>query len=300
MTNQDLPKSIHDMPGLIPLQLMPENMESPINTLLSWITPNELFFTRNHLAYPTIQLESWGLILGGEVENPINLTYDQLKQMPQVDRFVTIECSGNKRALMEPPTPGEQWQIGAVGNAKWTGVPLAYILDQTKVKETARELIFTGVDSGIRPDMDSVVNFERSLPLDKTLMAECILALKMNDEPIPHKHGFPLRLIVPGWYGMAHVKWVSQITATATPFKGPFQAIDYLYITNDGDYLNAAPVTEMKVNSIITWPSQEEKLHLGSHTIRGLAWTGKGTISGVEVSIDNGMTWNVARLTSPE
>ena len=300
MINQDLPKSINDEPGLIPLQVMPENMESPINNVLSWITPNELFYARNHLPYPTIQLESWALFLSGEVESPINFTYEQLKQMPQVDKFVTMECSGNKRALMEPPTPGEQWQTGAVGNAKWTGVPLSYILDQTRVKETAVELVFTGSDSGLRPDMDTPVNFERSLPLDKALMKECILALKMNDEPIPHKHGFPLRLIVPGWYGMAHVKWISRITATAIPFKGPFQAIDYVYINVEGDYQNAVPVTEMRVNSIITWPSKGEKVHLGPHTVRGLAWTGKGKISRVEVSIDNGMTWNAARLTSPE
>ena len=122
----------------------------------------------------------------------------------------------------------------------------------------------------------------------------------MNDEPIPHKHGFPLRLIVPGWYGMAHVKWVSRINASSVPFKGPFQAIDYVYIPKEGDYQNAVPVTEMKVNSIITWPSKGEKVHFGQHKGRGLAWTGKGMISRVEVSSDNGMTWNAAQLTSPE
>ena len=220
--------------------------------------------------------------------------------MPQVSKFVTIECSGNKRSLLEPPVPGEQWQIGAVGNAKWTGVSLSYLLDQLQIKGNAVELVFTGSDAGIRPDMDTPVNFIRSLPLDKALLSECILALAMNDEPIPHKHGFPLRLIVPGWYGMAHVKWVNKITATSTPFKGPFQAIDYVYITNEGDYHDALPVTEMKVNSIITWPSKGELLHLGTHTVRGLAWAGKGTVAMVEVSIDNGMTWTIAKLTSPE
>lgn len=300
MIEQDLPGNINDLPGLIPRQVMPENLESPINNLQTWITPNELFYARTHFPYPTIQLESWVLFLGGEVESALNFTFEQLKEMPQVEKYVTIECSGNKRALMEPPTSGEQWQIGAVGNAKWTGVPLAYILDQAKVKETAVELVFTGADSGIRPDMNTAVNFERSLTLDKALMAECILALKMNDEPIPHKHGFPLRLIVPGWYGMAHVKWISRITATATPYKGPFQAIDYVYISNEGDYHNAVPVTEIRVNSIITGPSKGEKIHFGPYTVRGLAWAGKGTISKVEISIDNGMTWNAARLTSPE
>ena len=300
MINQDLPRNINDKPGLTPLQLMPENMESPVNSLLSWITPNELFYARNHLPYPTIQFETWALYLSGDVEKTINFTYEQLKHMPQVDKFVTIECSGNKRALLEPPTPGEQWKIGAVGNAKWTGVPLTYLLDQADVKNTAVELVFTGSDLGIRPDMDTSVNFERSLPLDRALISECLLALKMNDEPIPHKHGFPLRLIVPGWYGMAHVKWICKITACSVPFKGPFQAVDYVYIPKEGDYQNAVPVTEMKVNSIITWPSKGEKVHLGQHTVRGLAWAGKGTISRVELSSDNGMTWNAAQLTSPE
>jgi len=300
MSIPDLPRNLNDKPGLIPRQVMPENMESPINNVLTWITPNEQFYARNHLPYPTIDLQSWALCLGGEVERPLNFTYEQLKQMPQVDRFVTIECSGNKRALLNPPVPGEQWEIGAIGNVKWTGVPLTLILDQIKLKDTAVEVIFTGADSGIRPDMDTPVHFERSLPLDRALMAECLLALKMNDELIPYKHGFPIRLIVPGWYGMAHVKWVTHITAVSIPFQGPFQAIDYVYITNEGDYHNAVPVTEMKVNSIITWPSKEEQVHLGLHTVRGLAWTGKGTISKVEVSIDNGITWNAARLTSTE
>ncbi|MDO0823671.1 sulfite oxidase [Desulfosporosinus nitroreducens] len=300
MQNQDLPRGMNDKPGLIPRQVMPENLETPINNILSWITPTEMYYARNHLPYPTIQMQSWALGLGGEVEKPFSFTYEDLKKMPSVSKFVTTECSGNKRAFMEPPVPGEQWRIGAVGNVKWTGVPLTYLLDQAKLKGSAVELIFTGSDSGIRPDMDTPVNYERSLPLDRTLLAECILGLKMNGEPIPHKHGFPLRLIVPGWYGMAHVKWVTRITASSIPFKGPFQAIDYVYITNEGDYHDAVPVTEMKVNSIITWPSKGEKVHLGQHTVRGLAWAGKGTINKVEVSLDNGMTWNSAQLTSSE
>jgi DMSO/TMAO reductase YedYZ molybdopterin-dependent catalytic subunit len=300
MKNQDLPRNINDKPGLIPHQVMPENMESPINNVLTWVTPNELFYARNHLPYPAIDFESWSLSISGEVESLYNFTYDDLKEMPQVEKYVTIECSGNKRGLMEPPVPGEQWQIGAVGNAKWTGVPLTYLLDRCKVKNSAVELVFTGADLGIRPDMNTAVNFERSLPMDKALLAECILAWKMNNEPIPYKHGFPIRLIVPGWYGMAHVKWVTKITATPSPFKGPFQALDYVYISNEGDYQNALPVREMKVNSIITWPSKGEQLHVGQHNIRGLAWTGKGIIRNVEVSIDNGMTWYSARLASPE
>ncbi|AFM40451.1 sulfite oxidase-like oxidoreductase [Desulfosporosinus acidiphilus SJ4] len=298
--NQDLPRSINDKPGLVPCQVLPENLESPINNVLTWVTPNDLFYVRTHLSYPTINLQSWTLSIGGEVERSLGFSFKQLKEMPQVDRSVTIECSGNKRAMFEPPVPGEQWGIGAVGNVKWTGVPLAFILDQIKPKDNAVEIVFTGADSGIRPDMDTPVNFERSLPMNKELLGECLLALKMNDEPIPHKHGFPLRLIVPGWYGMAHVKWVTKINLIASPFQGPFQAIDYVYITNEGDYSNAVPVTEMKVNSIITWPSKGEIIHKGQHSIRGLAWTGKGTISKVEVSVDNGMTWNLANITSPE
>ncbi|MDA8442007.1 MAG: sulfite oxidase [Peptococcaceae bacterium] len=289
-----------DRPGLIPRQLQPENLESPLNTLFSWQTPTDLFYLRNHLPYPTIDMDTWNLQIDGEVAGSKSYSYDDLYNMPHVSKFVTIECSGNKRGLLEPPALGEQWNIGAIGNAKWTGVPLSYLLDQFEISALAREVVFKGCDYGSRPDMPGQFHFERSLPLDSNLLDECIIALWMNDEPLPYKHGYPARLIVPGWYGMAHVKWLNKLTFTQDKFRGPFQAIDYVYIDNEDDFSKAVPVTEIKVNSIITWPAKGEVIKPGVHTIRGIAWAGKARITEVEISLDNGISWSNARLTSPE
>ena len=292
-------KVLHDDPGLIPHRIQPENLESPINIINSWITPNDLFYIRNHLSYPSFSLDSWVLTFKDKSKNK-RFGYAELLNMPQISKTVTIECSGNKRGLMEPPVSGDQWNLGAIGNAKFTGVPLSYLLDQVGLDSNIEELVFKGLDSGTRPDLPGTFNFERSLPNDKTLLSECLLALSMNDEPLPFKHGFPLRLIVPGWYGMAHVKWLSEISAIDSQFKGPFQVVDYVYLQNEDDYSNAIPVAEIKVNSIISWPSKGEQLKPDAYTIKGLAWAGKATILYVQISTDNGFTWNNARLTSPE
>jgi len=121
-----------------------------------------------------------------------------------------------------------------------------------------------------------------------------------DDERLPFKHGFPLRLIVPGWYGMAHVKWLSRITYINQPFLGPWQVMDYVYVSDEDDYSTAIPTTEIKVNSIITWPFKEQRVKRGSHVIKGIAWSGSGTINRVQVSIDGGYNWRDALLTSPE
>lgn len=289
-----------DQPGLIPIQVVPENLESPISALYSWQTPNDLFYLRNHLPYPAIDIENWKLSIAREANNVISFSYDELRNMPIISKFVTLECSGNKRGLMEPMAQGDQWKIGAIGNAKWTGVPLSYLLDQTGIIQNAKEIVFSGVDVGLRPDIPGEFHFERSLPFEISLLNECMIALEMNDQPIPYKHGFPARLIVPGWYGMAHVKWLDKINVINEPFKGPFQVVDYVYITNEDDYSGATPVTEIKVNSIITWPSKGEIIKPGVHTVKGLAWAGKQTIDKIEVSTDDGTTWHRARLASPE
>ena len=286
--------------GLIPRSISPENLEAPIMALNTWITPNHLFYVRNHLNSPVLSPNTWELSIDGEVDNPLIYTYDDLNKMPQKSLFVTLECSGNKRSLYSPPTPGEQWEFGAIGNAKWTGVPLADLLNEASLKETAVEILFRGSDIGQRPDLPGQFQFERSLPIDKALAAETLIVLQMNDQPLPQKHGFPLRLLVPGWYGMASVKWLEQITALKTPFKGPFQAIDYVYLPQENDYPNATPVTEIKINSMITQPSPGLQIPKGFYTIRGMAWAGKNMIIQVDVSTDGGATWSKAKLTSPE
>lgn len=287
-------------PGLVLAKLQPENMEAPLNVLNTWVVPNELFYIRNHFPYPNIDLSTWSLTIGGQVNRQLILNYEQLKKMPQVSKHITFECAGNKRSFVEPPVSGEQYGIGAVGNAKWTGVPLSYILDQAGINAGVKELVFTGADSGQRPDMAGDFNYQRSLPFTKELLSGCLLALQMNDQPLPFKHGAPVRLVVPAWYAMANVKWLTRISASLEPFKGPFQAVDYVYLEREDDYQNTSPVTEMKVNSVIWWPSKGEVLKPGEYTIKGLAWTGKGKITKVSVSTDDGANWTDAVLTSPE
>lgn len=154
-------------------------------------------------------------------------------------------------------------------------------MEQAGIKDNVKEIIFSGLDKGFRPDMPQELNFVRSLPNDKNLLNECILALYMNDVPLPFEHGFPLRLIVPGWHGMAHVKWLSHITASSKQFKGPFQTVDYVYITNEDDYSNAVPVTESKVNSIISWQPGHYSIlaravdSLGNMQPKHAAWNAK-------------------------
>jgi sulfite oxidase len=287
--------------GLIPRKVNPDNFESPVNAINSWITPNHLFFIRCHLPYPDLSLETWTLTLNGEVNTSKSISYNELIKMPHISKDVIIECSGNKRGLMEPPASGNQFEMGTIGNAKWTGVPLSFVLELADIKDNVKEIIFSGLDKGFRPDMPQELNFIRSLPNDKNLLNECILALYMNDVPLPFEHGFPLRLIVPGWHGMAHVKWLSHITASSSQFKGPFQTVDYVYINNEDDYSNAVPVTENKVNSIISWPGKGEIIKPGQYIIKGIAWTGGNrTVQKVQVSTDNGTNWSDAQLTSPE
>lgn len=289
-----------DRIGLIPRSLNPENLEAPITSLNTWLTPNHLFYVRHHLNSPVLSPDTWSLTLDGEVRTPLSFGYNELKLMPQKSMFVTLECSGNKRAFYQPPTPGEQWEIGAIGNAKWTGVTLANLLNKAGLKDSAVEIVFRGSDFGQRPDIVGQFHFERSLPIDKALAAETLLVLSMNDQPLPQKHGFPVRLLVPGWYGMASVKWLDHITALNVLFRGPFQAIDYVYLPQENDYQHATPVTEIKINSMITQPSPGLKIPKGFYTIRGMAWAGKNLISQVEVSTDLGATWSKAKLTTPE
>jgi len=286
--------------GLIPRSILPENLESPIMALNTWITPNHLFYVRQHLNSPVLNSDSWSLTIDGEVNTPLQLSYNDLLAMPHKIVYVTLECSGNKRSFYQPKTPGEQWEIGAIGNAKWSGIPLKDLLDKASLKDTAMEIFFQGSDTGPRPDMPGQFHFERSLPIDKALAEETLVILNMNDEPLPQKHGFPARLLVPAWYGMASVKWLNRITAINTPFKGPFQVVDYVYLPKQNDYQHATPVTEIKVNSMITQPSPGLQIPKGIYIISGMAWAGKNTIIQVEVSTDGGGNWTLAKLNSPE
>jgi DMSO/TMAO reductase YedYZ molybdopterin-dependent catalytic subunit len=189
-----------------------------------------------------------------------------------------------------------QWEQGAVGNAKWTGVSLAALLDRAQIKKDAVDVVFVGADSGETKD-GLKTSFVRSVPLKKALRSNTILAYAMNDSDLPRSHGFPLRAVVPGWYGVASVKWLTRVFVTDRVFRSYFQSLDYTIWRRDGGLANLAPITTMLVKSIIAAPTAGSRLGLGNDVVvSGAAWTGDGEIAKVEVSVDEGRTWNLAKL----
>ena len=206
----------------------PLNLEMPFGSLDGFITPVDRFFVRSHFSIPRIDVKTWRLKIEGEVETPLALTYDEVSEMESRTITVTMECAGNGRAFLTPQASGVQWERGAVSNAEWTGVLLTQVLRRAGLKNSAREVIFEGADRGeIKepPGPAGKIHYARSIPLKKA-NEEVLLAFKMNGEELTPAHGSPLRVIVPGWYGMASVKWLTRIIASAQPFNGYYQTID--------------------------------------------------------------------------
>lgn len=284
-------------PHLTTQKLVPENQETPIHFVTNKITPTEYFFRRNHFPYPQINQQSFLLPVYGQVDKPLTFPYDYIRSMPYRSIAAVIECSGNKRSYFNPKTYGEQWEDGAISQGIWKGVPLKSLLNLTGIKDTAKEVVFIGQDQGKRTDIDGIFNYARSLPMEIALHDDTIIAYELNENPIPYEHGFPLRLIVPGWYGMASVKWLREIQVIDKKFEGPFQTLDYVYYPHKYDDEGAAPVTVIKINSIIAQPQNYSILDLKTHEISGIAWTGgNSAITDVELSFDNGLTWNKTNL----
>lgn len=282
-------------PSLIPKSLIPENKEFPMFSLSSKVTQNSLFYIRNHMPYPElVDLAVWRLSIKGCVHSPTRLHYEDLLAMPRLTLPVTLECAGNKRALFDPKARGEQWELGAVSHAVWTGVPLRYVLSVASIQSNAIEVIFEGQDIGPRTDLPGTFTYARSLPLHKALHPDTMLAIYMNGKPLPFRHGFPLRLIVPGWYGMASVKWLRRIIVSDRPFNGPFQTRDYVLLNQPHDYDIAIPVSTIPVNSVIAYPIDQQMLRRGTYRVYGVAWGGTSTAKSIQVSVDGGTTWRDA------
>jgi sulfite oxidase len=278
----------------------PQDLETPVNLLTSWITPNNLFYVRSHFYTPSIRQDAWILRIDGDVKRPLTLTMDAIAQMPSKTLAVTLECAGNGRGFYDPPVAGVQWRKGAVGTARWTGVPLAAVLHQAGISPSAKYLWLDGADTGLGRAPD----FIRSLPIDKAVRGDALLAYEMNGEPLPAEHGYPLRVIVPGWEGAYSVKWLVHITASDRDHEGAFVTTAYRMprvpvapgtnVTPDA----TVPIRELMVKSIITSPADGSALLQGrTAVIGGFAWSGGGNeIRRVDVSIDRGRTWAVARL----
>ena len=234
--------------------------------------------------------------VAGAVERPFRIGLDDLKKMPSRTITAMLECSGNGRVHLVPKAKGLLWDLGAVGNAEWTGVPLAAVLERAGLKEGAVEVVLEGADKGRVEESPGEIPFARSVPLEKA-RRDVLLAYKMNGEDLPPEHGSPLRAIVPGWYGMASIKWLSRILVVDRPFAGFFQTFDYSYFERRDGLPSLVSTGENQVKSQVARPARQEAIPRDTdYRVHGAAWAGESEVSKVEVSTDGGETWAVARL----
>ncbi len=290
--------------GLIIRQKEPVNLETPFDQVVdSYLTPTGLFYVRSHFPAPRLELASYRLRIDGAVRTPLSLSYQELRDLPSQTRVATLECAGNSRVFLVPQVPGAQWELGAVGNAEWTGVPLRVLLERAGLEEDACEIVLEGADQG-RPAEPPIppgpISYARSLPRDKALQPEVLIAYRMNGRDLPLDHGYPVRAVVPGHYGMAAVKWLTHVQAVREPFGGYWQTSDYGY----WDYLDGMPVrrplAEMKLKSEIARPRVYETVAPNQvYVVCGAAWAGETDVAGVAVSTDGGQTWGEAEFLDP-
>jgi DMSO/TMAO reductase YedYZ molybdopterin-dependent catalytic subunit len=288
-------------PSRIARQRNPDNLEFPFPALESFLTPNHLFYVRSHFAVPTLDAGSWRLKIEGAVKKPMEIGYDELRKLPAHTLTALLECSGNGRVFLKPPQVGIRWELGGVSNAEWTGVRLADVLERAGLREDAVEVILEGADKGAYadplPKTPGVIHYSRSLPLKKARRPEVLLAYQMNGKDLPAAHGFPVRAIVAGWYGMASVKWLQRIIVADAPFRGYFQTFMYTIWERTKGEPTLVPVTDIQVKSQIARPTSQERIQAGTkYRIFGAAWAGEPGIRKVEVSTDEGKTWAEATL----
>jgi DMSO/TMAO reductase YedYZ molybdopterin-dependent catalytic subunit len=274
----------------------PENSETPLESIQGWVTPNRLFFVRNHFETPAINLPSWRLRVEGCVNRPAEWTWEQLMALPQRSVFATVECAGNGRSFLQTPQPGVQWGAGAIGHAEWTGIPLCRVLEQAGIRSDAVEVLFEGCDRGSESDHAEPMHFARSLPLAKAMDRDTLLVTRMNGELLSPSHGFPLRLFVPGWYGVASVKWLRRIDVLDHAFHGYFQSVMYTVKRQTPSGMQSVVVGPMAVKSELIRPTAEAELGIGTNRLFGVAWAGEEAVARVEVSTNGGDTWDCAEL----
>jgi DMSO/TMAO reductase YedYZ molybdopterin-dependent catalytic subunit len=277
----------------------PLNLEMPIGLVDSWITPSPLHFVRCHYEVPAVDAEAWRLRVDGDVERPLALSLEELKRLPAIEEVVTLECAGNGRSFFDPKVPGTQWQRGAVGTARYKGVRLADVLREAGLRPSGKHVLFDGAD---RPPVPTTPDFVRSIPLDKAMSPETLLAYEMNGEPLPAVHGFPLRAIVPGWIGSANVKWLARVSVLEREHDGHYMVKGYrsprtpVAPGEKVDPGEMVAVTDLDVKSVIARPADGARVAAGPVRIAGAAWAGEAEIERVDVSVDFGRTWQPARL----
>lgn len=283
------------------LRLAGRNHALPMEALREDVTPAGLHYVLTHYDIPRVDPATWRLQIGGCVERPLNLDLDSLTSMPSRTVRVTLECAGNGRAALSPRPVSQPWLDGAVGTADWTGVPLADLLGDAGVEDGAVDVVFTGADHGFERGVEQ--DYERGLPLAEAMAEDVVVAFEMNGQPLPVQHGYPARLVVPGWYGMAHVKWLRRVTVIDRQFDGFQNAVAYRLRQSADE--PGVPVTRIEPRALVVPPgdpdfmSRTRILRPGPVTLEGRAWSGWAPVTRVEVSTDGGSTWAEARLDAP-
>jgi DMSO/TMAO reductase YedYZ molybdopterin-dependent catalytic subunit len=275
------------------------NRGMPLEALTHDITPVGLHYLLVHFDIPALDPASWRLRVGGTVRRELDLTLEEIRARPATTMPVTLECAGNGRARLEPRPISQPWLNEAVATAEWTGTALAGVLEDAGVEPDTAEIVFTGADHGIEGGEE--LDYARSLPLVEAMRPEILLAYEMNGRPLEPQHGFPLRLLVPGWYGMTSVKWLSSIVAVGEPFRGFHQAVAYHYQRSEGD--PGEPVTRIRPRALMIppgfpeFPERRRHVDRGRVTLQGRAWSGSAPIVRVEVGVDG--KWFEADLAKP-
>ena len=284
------------------LQLAARNHGMPLEALREPVTPIGLHYLLIHYDIPQVDAQMWHLTVDGRVATELSLDLDALRGLPSHEVVATMECAGNGRARLAPRPVSQPWLLEAVGTGRWRGVRLCDLLDRAGVRRDAVEVLFRGLDRGIENGEEQF--FQRSLTLADARQPDVLLAYELNGIPLPPQHGFPLRLLVPGWYGMANVKWLTRITLLTEPFTGYQQARGYRVRQTEDD--EGEPLSRIFPRALMAPPgipefmTRERTVPAGISTIEGRAWSGHAPVAAVEVSTDDGATWQAARLDPPE
>lgn len=275
------------------------DLESPVAYFNTWLTPVPHFFVRNHMHEPSeLSADDWRLTIGGEIEKPVTLKLADLATFETHSVVNTLECAGNGRGMHRPQVPGIQWGKGAVGTARFSGPKLRDVLERAGIKSTGKHVMFRGLDD----IPGKVPPFIRSIPIEKALDSNTLVATHMNGAPLTKHHGFPARALVPGWIGSASCKWLTEIKVLDSEFVGNFMNPGYRLPNQPvkpGETVkpeDTHPVTGLSVKSVIAGPADGASVKAGRLTIHGAAWAGEAEVVKLEVSTDGGANWHAAKL----
>jgi sulfane dehydrogenase subunit SoxC len=283
------------------LQLATRNHGMPLEALRYDVTPVGLHYLLVHFDIPAVAAEGWRLRVDGRVRRELELSLEEIRARPLVRERVTMECAGNGRARLAQRPPGQPWLLEAVSTAEWGGTQLGPILEEAGLGEEAVEVLFTGLDRGVEGEVEQ--SYERSLSLAEALRDEVMLVYEINGQPLPPQHGFPLRLLVPGWYGMTSVKWLERITVLDKPFDGYQQRQAYRLRREEDE--DGHPLSRMLPRALMVPPglpdhlSRERLVDAVPCLLEGRAWSGWAPIAGVQVSTDGGASWEEAGVADP-